>query len=78
MFNYTICNEPDAVLFGRQCKALENNISEIVKRDLLHDVDDSLTQIYEKDGARIVVHNSQYIGALFIESEIELTQFFKK
>lgn len=78
MFNYTICNEPDKELFEKQCHALEKHIPSLIKKHLLHDVDDSMTQIYQKDGARILVHNSYYIGALYIESEIELTQFFKK
>lgn len=77
MYNYTICNVPDEELFYRQCSALEKYILDIVKEELLEDVDGSLTQLYRKDDCKISVHNSEYIGALYIESEIELTHFFK-
>lgn len=78
MFNYTICDAPDREVFRQQCLALEKHIPGIIRRDFLHDVDDSYTQVYEKDGAKILVHNSYYEGELYVESEIELTQFFKR
>ncbi|MDR0948689.1 MAG: hypothetical protein LBM69_04135 [Lachnospiraceae bacterium] len=77
-YDYTICTEPDEKLFYKQCKLLEDNVPGIIKGDLLHDVDDSLIQLYTKDRGKIVVHNCYYIGALYVESDIELTQFFKK
>ena len=33
--------------------------------------------IYKKDGATIKVKNDVYVGGVFVDSEIELTQFFK-
>lgn len=77
MFNYTICNEPDEILFKKQCKALEKSISGLVKEPLLHDVDDSKTQVYKLGDKKIIVHNSYYIGALYIDSEIKLEHYFK-
>ena len=77
MFEYHICNQADKELFEKQCLALEKNVPEIVKQGTMQDVDGSLTQIYRKDGAEITVCNSVYIGALYIESEIELDQFFE-
>jgi len=76
MYHYTICDVPDEELFHKQCKALEKHIPSLKKENLLHDVDDSLTQVYKKDDAKISVHNSKYVGALYIDSEIELEQFF--
>ncbi len=76
MYEYNICNVPDKDIFKRQCAALENNIPNLKKGDLLHDVDDSQTQIYHKDGKKITVHNSYYIGALYISSEIRLEPYF--
>lgn len=78
MYRYNICTEPDEVLFWKQCKTIENSIPGIQKKDILHDVDGSITQIYEKDGFNIIVHNSLYVGAVYIDSAVELTQFFKK
>lgn len=77
MFHYTICNMPDEEIFNKQCLALEKKVPSLIKKDLLEDVDGSLTQIYEKGGRKIIVHNSEYVGALYIDSEIELEQFFK-
>ncbi len=78
MYHYTICNIPDEELFYKQCAALEQNVPDLEKDLLLKDVDGSLTQIYKKSEKEISVHNSEYIGALYIDSEIELTQFFQK
>lgn len=78
MHHYAICNIPDEELFYKQCAALEKNIPELMKEPLLEDVDGSLTQVYKKDGKKISVHNSEYVGSLYIDSEVELTQYFKK
>lgn len=78
MYHYTICNMPDEELFYKQCAALEKNIPGLEKEPLLEDVDGSLTQLYKKEEKEIAVHNSEYVGALYIDSEIELTQYFKK
>ena len=77
MFQYNICTEPDEALFQQQCKALETNVPGLEIKQTLHDVDGSTTKIYTKDGLNIAVHNSLYVGALYIDSELELTQFFQ-
>lgn len=77
-YDYTICTEPDKDIFNKQCIALEKHIPNITKDSLLHDVDDSETQIYYVSGKKILVHNSYYIGAVYVESEIELEQYFNK
>lgn len=77
MYHYPICSQADKQLFAKQCKALEDHIPGLVKECLLHDVDDSFTQIYQLDGKRVLVHNSEYLGALYVDSEIPLEQFFK-
>lgn len=76
MYDYTICSEADEEVFKRQCRALEKRIPNLEKTKLLVDVDSSKTQIYIKDGKQIAVHNSYYIGAIYIKSEIDLDQFF--
>lgn len=76
MFEYSICNQPDGTIFKKQCKALETHIPNIVKGKMLNDVDGSQTQTYSVNGKEITVHNSYYIGAVYVRSEIELTQFF--
>lgn len=76
MFDYTICNQPDLDIFKRQCQALEKHISGLNKGKLLTDVDGSQIQFYSLDEKSITVHNSYYIGAVYISSEIDLTKFF--
>lgn len=76
MFEYSICNQPDHKIFQLQCVALEKHIPGIAKGELLNDVDGSQTQLYTVDQKRISVHNSYYIGSVFVESEIELEQYF--
>jgi hypothetical protein len=78
MYDYTICNLPDESLFYRQCEALEKNIPGLIKEEFLEDVDSSLIQRYEKDGKKIKVYNDIDVGALYVKSEIELTQYFPK
>lgn len=78
MYRYTICTEPDRALFKRQCAALEKRIPNLKKAQLLEDVDGTLLQLYEKDGAEVRVLNDECVGALYVESEIDLLPFFQK
>lgn len=75
-YTYNICTVPDKTLFYKQCAALEKHIPNLKKLDFLHDVDDSLIQLYEKDGQSIKVCNCEYIGALYVDSEFDLKPFF--
>lgn len=76
MFEYNICTVPDRNIFIKQCKALEKHIPDIIKGDLLKDVDKSETQIYTVNNKKIFVYNSFYVGAVYIKSEIELEKYF--
>lgn len=78
MFHYDICTVADDDVFNKQCKALETHIPNIRKDDLLEDVDGSSTQIYYVGDNKISVHNSKYIDAVYVDSEIELKQYFQK
>ena len=77
-YDYNICTNADEQIFENQCRALETHIPNLVKDKLLEDVDGSKMQRSYKDKKEILVKNSNYIGAVFIESEIELEPFFKK
>lgn len=72
-----ICDTPNEEIFYKQCDALEKNIKEIDKKDLLEDVDGSKIQVYYYNNKNIKVINSYYENELFVESEIELEKFFK-
>ena len=74
-YEYNICTAADKEIFEKQCAALEKHIPGIERFDMLTDVDGSQTQIYELK--KIIVHNSYYIDAVYIDSEVELTEYFK-
>lgn len=76
-YEYNICTTADKEIFEKQCAALEKHIPAIERSDMLTDVDGSQTQIYELNGKKIIVHNSYYIDAVYIDSEVELTEYFK-
>lgn len=76
MFEYSICNQADNDIFIRQCSALEKRIPDLIKEKFLDDVDGSHTQIYSLNGKKVSVHNSYYIDAVYVQSEIELQQYF--
>lgn len=76
MFEYMICNRFDKEIFEKQCIALEKNIPDIEKKDLLEDVDGSSYQTYLVQGKKVEVSNSYYLNCVYIKSEIDLEQFF--
>lgn len=78
MYHYGICNEPDEKIFKKQCDALEKCIPNLKRCRLLEDVDGSKTQLYLLGKEEISVHNSYYIGAVYIDSHVELTHYFNK
>ena len=78
VYKYNICNEPDSVVFSRQCRALENHIPNITETECYNDIDGSQTTVYHTaESKTISVHNSNYIGAVYIESDVQLEQYFK-
>lgn len=77
MYHYSICTIADEVIFQKQCRALETHLPHLVKDELLEDVDGSLMQRYWLDGKTITVHNSNYIDAIYVNSEVELESYFR-
>ena len=77
MYHYSICTIADEVIFQKQCSALETHLPHLVKDELLEDVDGSLMQRYWLDGKTITVHNSNYIDAIYVDSEVELESYFR-
>lgn len=78
MFEYNICNQADAELFCKQCKAIEDNIGFLKKDSLMEDVDGSLIQIYSSHRGKIAVRNDLQVDALYVTSDFDLLPFFKK
>lgn len=76
MFEYNICDMADDEIFRKQCVAIEKNIIPLKKEKLLEDVDGTLIQIYDYDGNKIKVCSDHFTNEVYVESEIELKQFF--
>lgn len=76
MFNYDICTQADKNVFLKQCKALEEHIPNLTKKELLVDVDGSEMQNYSLDGKKLIVYNSHYIDAVYIKSEFDIDRYF--
>ena len=77
MRKYTICNMPDKDIFDKQRKALASRIPNIEKVEILTDVDFSQTaEFYLTGNQKVLLHNSYYIGAVYIESDVDLEEFF--
>ncbi len=76
MREYMICNQPDDEIFERQCAALLKHIPGLTEEAMLQDVDGSVIKRFNLSGKPIIVKNDYYIGGVFIQSEINLEQFF--
>lgn len=75
-YSYTICNEFDSEIFSRQCQAIEKNIPNIRTVKKLQDVDGTETAEYIVDGKTLIVKNDYMVDAVYIDSDIDIDQFF--
>ncbi len=76
-YHYTVCNVSDVELYEKQCIALEENIPNIITIFKLDAVDGTDIAKYEVQGKNILVKNSDSVDSVYIDSDIELEQFFK-
>ena len=77
-FEYTICSQDDEELFAKQCTAFEKKFPDMVKEQLLEDVDGSIYQTYHHINGDIVVSNDKSLGCLYVESDFDLLPYFKE
>lgn len=78
MYRHIICTVDDEEIFYKQCNALEKHIPNLVKVDLLQDVDGTLIQEYKLKDKTIIVKNDCYIGVVSIETEVDIEPYFNK
>ncbi len=71
MFDYTLSTEPDISKFNKYNNIL-NSIPGIKSKRILKDVDGSMIKLLHLDGKKIKLVLDEYIGATYIESEIDL------
>lgn len=76
MFDYTVCPDNDNEKFFDSCKAIEQAFMSANKKKILIDVDGSLVQMYEIDNSTIQVFNDFDMGAVYIQSEVDLSEIF--
>lgn len=74
MFSYNVFKSASNEEFKKVCKKIEK-ISGIKKEQPIIDVDGSIIQIYWQDSKKITVYNDYEIGAVYINSDIELGGF---
>ena len=77
-FSYNIEKFADEKAFVRACSMIEAGVSNLKKEKLLEDVDGTLIQIYKVAGGEIVVYNDYEIDAVFVNSDIDLDDVFRK
>lgn len=77
-YSYTFALDVDDSIFDACCSMLEKNLVRLKKEKLLIDVDGSETQVYYWNGQEIIVHNSCYVGAVYVESQMNLLPYFDK
>ena len=77
MFDYTICNCADKALFEKQCRAIEQNVPQLQKLNLLQDVDGTLIQKYRHQKGNVVVKNDRQVDALYVQSDFDLNPYFE-
>ena len=76
MFDYTVCTQADVELFRKQCAAIEKNIPNLKKHELLVDVDGTLAQRYDHSIGTIMVKNDMQVDALYVTADFDLLPFF--
>ena len=76
MFEYDICTVYDEDVFNRQCAALETRIPELLKGELLTDVDGTQIQEYTLGNDEVLVLNDVLLGVI-VRSGIDLTPRFE-
>ena len=75
-YDYTIYPENSPKKFKETCKIIEEEYSNVVKSKLLVDVDGSTVQPYYQNNKTIVVYDDYDVGAVYVQSEIDLGRIF--
>ena len=78
MYKYLLSTENEEQLFYDACLAIESLYPQAIKRPLLMDVDNSLVQTYTLEGRDIDVYNNYVLGSVYIKSEIDIDDIFRK
>lgn len=72
-FHYSIYPENSPKHFKAVCTLIEGAYPDATKRKLAVDVDGSTIQLYTVSGKDIVVFDDYDVGAVFVESDIDIS-----
>jgi len=75
-YEHLIYAQADDGVFLRQCQALEENIADLVKGELIEDLDYD-RQLYNLHGAEVVVENDTMVNGVFVRSDVNLLPYFQ-
>lgn len=73
MFDYTILPYADDKIFNKALNLFESKFPDVQKEELLLDVDNTAIQIYVNKDKRIKFYNDYEIDAVYVESDIDLS-----
>lgn len=75
-YSYSLCPEISNEVFIAVCQKIEQRWPELRKERLLIDVDGTMLQIYYQGQKEAVVYNDVEVGAVYIESDIDMDNLF--
>ena len=73
MFDYTILPYADDKIFNKDLNLFESKFPDVQIEELRGDVDDTAIQIYVNNDKRIKFYNDYEVDAVYIESDIDLS-----
>ncbi len=76
-YDYTVCPNNSPEKFKEACKIISGKYPNAVKNKLIVDVDGSTIQTYTEAGKDINVYDDYDVGAVYVQSEIDLGKIFE-
>lgn len=77
-FDYNLCPDYNEQVFEGACKKIEERYPDIIKKEIVVDEDFSCFQTYLLNKKQIRVNNDWLIGAVYVESDVDLSELFGK
>lgn len=77
MFDFTVNKNNSPQDFKYACLRIERFFPDLIKKQLLVDVDGSTIQTYLKDGKDIDVFDDYDVGAVYVKSEVDISVAFQ-
>lgn len=72
-FSYTIYPNNSVERFKSACKSFESGFPDAEKKNLIVDVDGTTIQMYRVDKNEVVFFDDYDVGAVFVESDLNLS-----